>query len=104
MSIKTFIEQVQLNYKGLIVPTKVPGSYWGRATKILKECGITKDDALLLGKWLSRQAWLSNGITVIVAAQKAGEWLAKAQAEKTTASKESKVEWANLDIEGLEVE
>lgn len=96
-----FIEEIRKSYTALIVPKKVPPSYWGRVTKVLKDSGITRDDAFVLGQWLSRQAWLTDGITVMVAAQKAGEWLARAQAEKSKSSKkQTRIEWVDLsDIE-----
>lgn len=81
MTVNEFVKAIRVGYPKLIVPAKAPRSYFNKAYKLIKDCGITEADAELIGKWLSKQGWLKQATTLIVAAQKAGEWLAKAQAE-----------------------
>lgn len=82
LSFQDFAGQIRLGYPSLVVPKKVPPAYFGKVVKLLKEAGITVEDAYIIGQWLGRQSWISSPLTVMVVAQKAGEWLAKATAEK----------------------
>lgn len=78
LSVSDFSAQIKLGYPSLVVPKKVPGSYFGRVAKLLKETGITVEDAYIIGQWLGKQTWITAPLSIMVVAQKAGEWLAKA--------------------------
>ena len=81
MTNQEFVNAVRAGYPKLIVPAKAPRSYYSKVFKLLKSCNITVDDASVIGKWLAKQTWIKSPITLIACANKAGEWLAKAQAE-----------------------
>lgn len=83
MTNQEFVTAIRTHYPKLIVPAKAPRSYFNKAYKLLKACNITIEDANTIGRWLSKQTWIKSPITLIAVANKAGEWLAKAQAEST---------------------
>lgn len=77
-----FVTAIRKAYPKLIVPAKAPRSYFNKAYKLINSSNITVEDAELIGRWLAKQGWLKSPTTLIVVASKAGEWLAKAQAEQ----------------------
>ena len=81
MTNQEFVTTLRRYYPKLIVPAKAPRSYYLKAYKTLKTCGITIADTEVIGKWLAKQTWIKTPINLMTAACKAGEWLAKAQAE-----------------------
>lgn len=102
LSASAFATAIRKHYPALVVPTKVPKSFYIRVGKAIKESGFTVEDAEKIGAWLSKQRWITQPMTLLTVALKGGEWLAKAQAIKTPKVQE-KQEDAWIDVSDLEI-
>lgn len=102
LSASAFATAIRKHYPALVVPSKVPKSFYIRVGKAIKECGYSQEDGEAIGLWLSRQKWITQPMSLLTVALKGGEWLAKAKAEKPSKPvAERKDAW--LDTDGLEI-
>lgn len=100
LAVSAFAGEIRKSYPQLIVPKKSPKVYWIKIAKMLESASITKEDAFKVGAWLSRQKWLREPVTVMTAAMKAGEWLAKATAQDSRPGRVKEPECVDLtDLE-----
>ena len=105
LSSQKFADAIRKHYPALVVPTKVPKSFWARLGKAIKDAGYTAEDAERLGFWLSNQKWIKEPMSVLTVANKGGEWLAKISASKQRVSAKHSREAEDeqwIDLEGLQ--
>lgn len=80
----TFADIVRRHYSRLVVPDskRTPATYWARLGAALKRAQLSEEEVELLARWVDKQTWFKKPVDVQTLAAKAGEWLAKAQAEQ----------------------
>lgn len=76
------IERVLIEESGgrVVRLTGANGSFWARAAVTAKAVGATEETARVVGRWLARQGWFTEPVTLLMVLNKWPDWYSRAVA------------------------